>query len=135
MVCHVCGGGTAVINSRPQARGNSVWRRRQCVLCDTVVSTTEVIDYTKSILVRSPSNKQLQPFNRDRLMLSLYKSLGHRDSALTDAAGLCTTIMTKSVSRADAGILAAQTIIEVTLVALNRFDTLAARHYQAMHKL
>lgn len=135
MVCHNCGGETAVVNSRPQARSNAIWRRRRCTLCDTVVSTTETIDYTKSIVVRPRSDKYLQPFNRDRLMLSLHKSLGHRDTALTDAAGLCATIMTKSIPHAESGVLDARTIIQVTLVALNRFDKLAAQHYQAMHKL
>lgn len=135
MVCHICGGETAVINSRPQVRSNSVWRRRRCILCDTVVSTSETIDYTKSIVVRPRTTKQLEPFSRDRLFLSLHKSLGHRNSALTDAAGLCTTITTKSITRAHNGVLDADTIMQVTVVALSRFDSLAAQHYQAMHKI
>jgi transcriptional regulator NrdR family protein len=100
-----------------------------------VYTTTEAIDYSKGLLVRSGSAKVLVPFSRDHLLLSLYKSLGHRPTALTDAAGLCATIMTKIAPTAAAGVIERPRIIEITLVALNRFDKLAAQHYQAFHRL
>jgi len=134
MVCYKCGAETAVLNSRAQKRANAVWRRRRCVLCDTLVTTTESIDYAKTLLVQSTNQKQFAPFWRDRLLLSLYKSLGHRPQALQDAGGLCTTITAKLAPLAVGGILPASRIVEVTLVALNRFDKLAAQHYQAFHK-
>lgn len=135
MVCYTCGGETAVLNSRPQKRANQVWRRRQCVLCDSIYTTTEAIDYAKSLLVKPRSSKRLEPFARDRLMLSLYKSLGHRPTALADAGGLCATITAKVAPRAIDGVLQADHIIETALVALNRFDKLGAQHYQAFHRL
>ena len=135
MVCYICGGSTQVINSRPQKRTNQVWRRRACILCDSVFSTEESIDYTKSLRVQSIGNRQLEPFSRDRLLLSLHKSLGHRPIALHDASGLCATIMTKVTQRAQNGVVSRENIIQVAMVALNRFDTLAAQHYQAFHKL
>lgn len=134
MVCYTCGGETAVLNSRPQKRPNQVWRRRQCTLCDTLFTTTESIDYAKSLLVQKPGLRRLVPFERDRLMLSLYKSLGHRSTALADAGGLCATIMAKLAPAADNTVIASQRIVEVTLVALNRFDKLAAQHYAAFHR-
>ncbi|CAN5187471.1 hypothetical protein BH09PAT3_BH09PAT3_5930 [soil metagenome] len=135
MVCYTCGGETQVINSRPQKRVNQVWRRRQCVLCDAVYSTTEAIDYTKSLLVKTGSQRQLIPFERDRLLLSLYNSLGHRPTALADAGGLCATIVAKLAPTASNGVVTSSRIVEVSLVALSRFDKLAAQHYQAFHKL
>lgn len=133
MVCYKCGGETAVINSRPQKRANQVWRRRHCTLCDAVFSTTEAIDYSKSLVVRPRVQKQLEPFDRDRLLVSLYKSLGHRPTALSDASGLCATIITKLTPAETNNVVAAQQIVQITLVALNRFDKLAAQHYQAYH--
>jgi len=135
MVCYQCGGETQVINSRPQKRVNQVWRRRVCVLCDAVYTTTEGIDYGKNLLVRTAEHKQLHPLSRDRLLLSLYKSLGHRPTALQDAAGLAATIITKAAPRAQAGILEANQIAETAFVALSRFDKLAAQHYQAFHRV
>lgn len=134
MVCHQCSGETAVLNSRPQKRSNQVWRRRACVMCDAVFTTTESIDYAKSLLVRTNSSKQLLPFERDRLMLSLYKSLGHRKTALSDAGGLCATITAKVAPTAIDGVITSNSIVQTALVALSRFDKLAAQHYQAFHK-
>lgn len=134
MVCYTCSGETAVLNSRPQKRSNQVWRRRQCTLCDTMFTTTESIDYAKSLLVQKPDSRRLAPFERDRLMLSLYKSLGHRPTALADAGGLCATIIAKLAPTADKNVLTTQRIVEVSLVALNRFDKLGAQHYAAFHR-
>ncbi len=103
-------------------------------MCDTVFTTTESIDYAKSLLVRTHSNKQLQPFERDRLMFSLYKSLGHRQTALSDAGGLCATIIAKVAPTALDGVITSTSIVQTVLVALSRFDKLAAQHYQAFHK-
>lgn len=135
MVCYQCGADTQVINSRPQKRLNQVWRRRSCLLCDAAYTTTEGIDYGRSLLVRSATNKRLVAFERDRLFLSLHKSLGHRATALSDASNLAATITAKVAPLAAAGVVSARTITEVALVALNRFDKLAAQHYQAFHKL
>lgn len=94
-------------------------------------SSVEAADYRKLFVV----GEKLDPFERDRLMLSLYKSLGHRPTALSDAGGLCATIITKLVPSAHKGVLQRQLIIQTALVALTRFDKLAAQHYQAFHKL
>jgi transcriptional regulator NrdR family protein len=86
-------------------------------------------------MVRRPTSKRLVPLERDRLLLSLYKSLSHRPTALTDAGGLCATIITKVTPLAKNNVVESRQIIETALVALNRFDKLAAQHYQAFHKL
>ena len=135
MVCLICGGETQVTNSRPQKRSNQVWRRRACTLCDVIFSTTEAIDYGKSLRIRGSNNHRLEPFNRDRLLVSLYKSLGHRDGALADASGLCGTIVAKVAPTAVGGVISRDRLVETALVALSRFDKLAAQHYQAFHKL
>lgn len=138
MVCLQCSSETQVINSRPQKRTNQVWRRRRCILCDSVFSTQEVPDYSKSIVVGDPANatrrQQLAAFERDKLLVSIYKSLTHRSDPLRDAGGLCATIITKVAATAHNGVVDRQIIIQTTIVALTRFDTLAAQHYQAMHK-
>lgn len=132
MVCLQCGHKTQVINSRPRRRVNQVWRRRQCLSCAAIFSTTEVADYGALWAVRQPSGA-LKPFDRDKLLLSLHRSCQHRSTALADAAGLTDTIIAKLRARAVAGQLDTRQIAQTAQVALNRFDTAASVHYQAFH--
>jgi transcriptional repressor NrdR len=131
MVCVHCGGKTKVVNSRQQHKSNQVWRRRQCLKCGAVFSTREAAQHELAWLVRDGS--RLEPFSRDTLFLSLYKSCGHRPTALSDARGLTDTIIGKLPAHMVDGAVASQAIARVALVALNRFDTAASTHYQAFH--
>jgi len=74
MVCIYCSGDTQVINSRLQKRPNQVWRRRKCLECGATFTTHELAAYEGSWRVKS-SSAGLQPFNKNKLFLSLYKSL------------------------------------------------------------
>jgi transcriptional repressor NrdR len=133
MVCIHCGGKTQVINSRPRKRNNQVWRRRECLACQAVFSTEESVQYGGSWTVRA-SPGGLEPFSRDKLFLSLYRSCGHRPTALSDAAGLTDTVIRRLLPRLEGGILTNRAIVQTAQVALNRFDRAASTHYQAFHK-
>lgn len=132
MVCIYCGGDTKVINSRHQKRANNVWRRRQCTVCNTVFSTIEAPDTSLSITVRKHQSV-LEPFERDKLFISVYESLKHRKSALADATGLTTTILTRIYQLAQDSVIERDIIVTVTVSVLERFDTVAATHYMAYH--
>jgi transcriptional repressor NrdR len=131
MVCVHCGGKTKVVNSRQQRKSNQVWRRRQCLECGAVFSTREAAQHELAWLVRDGS--RLEPFSRDRLFLSLYKSCEHRKTALSDARGLTDTIIGKLSAHMVDGAVDDRDITRVALVALNRFDKAASTHYQAFH--
>ncbi len=133
MVCIHCGGQTAVVNSRHQRRLNQVWRRRLCKSCEAVFTTEEAASYEGSWAVVSPSGG-LAPFSRDKLLLSLHRSLQHRPEALHDAVALSDTIMKKLLSLVQNGRLEAQQIRTTAQVALNRFDQAASTHYAAFHR-
>lgn len=132
MVCVHCRSDTQVINSRLQKKANQVWRRRKCGTCGAIFSSREVAQYELVWLVRS--NKALQPFNRDKLLLSIYASCQHRPSALSDASALTETVINKLLFNATAGVLEAAAIAQTVQVALNRFDKAASVHYQAFHR-
>lgn len=134
MVCIYCQSETQVTNSRPQKRTNSVWRRRHCLNCHTVFSTEEHVDMTKSIVVRK-APEQLEAFQRDVLFISVYVSVRHRKSALTDATGLTDTITSKILILQRNGIVETADIIRCTYDTLRLFDEAAAVHYQAYHPL
>lgn len=134
MVCLQCQQKTQVINSRPQRRSNQQWRRRQCSACGAIFSTVESADYSALWAVKGPL-RPLIPFNRDKLLLSLHRSLEHRPKSLVDAAALTDTVINKLRSLATGGLLTTKQITQTAHVALNRFDMAASVHYQAMHKI
>ena len=133
MVCINCGADTRVINSRPQKRNNQIWRRRECQRCHTVFTTEERVHLPLSWRVKTPAGA-LEPFQRDKLFVSVYESLKHRNSALDDADGLTDTIIRKLIDRKHSHAIERQRITEVVQVTLARFDKAAAMYYQAHHK-
>jgi transcriptional regulator NrdR family protein len=73
------------------------------------------------------------PFLADKLLLSLFRSCEHRQTALKDAAALTATVIQKLRPKCINGQTTAQTIAQVSQVALNRFDQAASVHYEAHH--
>lgn len=133
MVCLYCNSPTRVMNSRPQKRTNSIWRRRQCLKCKAVFTTEESPTFSGSILVNSPSASQ--PFSRDQLFVSIYESCKHRKDAQTVASALTDTIIGKLLPQvSDAAIERAQIVTTASMV-LGRFDKAAGVHYAAYHPL
>lgn len=142
MVCLYCNRKLSVTNSRPQLSRNQTWRRRLCKPCGAVFTTTEAIDLTQSIIVSSPAdnsdsdgarNEALTAFDRDKLFISIYKSLQHRRHAARDARGICDTVVAAVASAASGGTIEARTLTTITLNTLQRFDSAAATHYAAFH--
>lgn len=133
MVCIQCLAETQIINSRLGKRNNSVWRRRKCLTCHMVFTTHETADLNAAWRVKS-NGTELLPFNRDKLFISLYSSLQHRPTALTDAAGLTDTVIARLAAAATDGLIQNTAIIQAAVVALHRFDKAASTHYLAFHK-
>jgi transcriptional repressor NrdR len=133
MVCVYCGGDTRVVNSRLKRKNNQVWRRRHCSACGATFSTEETAQ--RELAWQVLDGGRPQPFLRDKLFLSLYKSCEHRKTALDDAKGLSETIIRNlSAHHLDKGAIKKSDIAQVAQVALNRFDKAASVHYQSFHK-
>lgn len=144
MVCLYCPGDLAVSNSRPQKSRNQTWRRRPCKACGAVFSSVEALDLTQAIIVANNVSNHtssqngnyqlsLQPFDRDRLFISLYESLRHRPQAASDARGLADTVIARIIKSTVSGQTDNQTIGTLVLNTLQRFDKAAATHYAAFH--
>lgn len=133
MVCIYCGGRTRVINSRPQRRSNSTWRRRRCDNCKSIFTTTEIIDLRGSVVFKRATS--LEPFSRDKLLLSVYDSLRHRKTALSDAEGVTNTILGTLYKQLTDAVVDRDRVVRIVYVTLSRFDKVAATHYQAFHPL
>ena len=131
MVCPYCSHETRVSNSRPQKRTNGIWRRRACINCGAVFSSTEQIDFEKSIVVSM--NNAYTPFLRDKLFLSVYESLKHRKTALRDATALTYTIISHVLIHVNDGVVSGDDIGRTSVDVLNRFDKTAATYFTAYH--
>lgn len=133
MVCIYCEGSTRVSNSRHQKNTNHVWRRRCCSDCGAVFTTTEQVNLEAALRVRYP-NDILQPFDQNKLLVSIYECCKHRTHALTDAAGLTATILTKLSQAAEGAVIQRADIILTAATVLERFDVVAATMYRAFHR-
>jgi transcriptional regulator NrdR family protein len=98
-----------------------------------VFSTEESVQYRGSWAVRGKAG-DLQPFWRDKLLLSLYRSCQHRPTALSDAGGLTDTIIKKAQGQIRNSVITSSELAQTVQVALNRFDRAASTHYQAFHR-
>lgn len=132
MVCVHCGHGTRVSNSRPQRRGNRVWRRRQCKDCGATFTTLETTDYGAAWLVKAAEG-QLEPFSRDKLFLTLYDACRHRPDAVREAADLTDTVIRTVSPLARDGAIAAADITAAAQTVLKRFDMAAGVHFAVFH--
>jgi transcriptional regulator NrdR family protein len=134
MVCLYCSSPTQVKNSRLQKRANQVWRRRQCIACGSNFTTHEIAEYGSTIMVkRSP--RELNPFSRDLLFVSIFESCKHRKTALADASALTLTIIGELVKIVEDGSLERDTVVAIATTVLERFDAAAGTMYAAYHPL
>ena len=133
MVCIYCGHSTNVINSRPQKRTHQTWRRRACTNCGAIFTTHEVVELESSVVVRHIDGR-LDAFRRDKLLISIYKAMGHREKPIDDAGALAATITSKLLDLSKTAAIEAADISKVTFQVLKRFDDAAAVQYAAYHR-
>ena len=132
MVCLYCGSPTKVTNSRTRADNLLVWRRRSCQQCKAVFTTLEQIDRQSAVAVKK-RNGHIEPFLRDKLLISVYDSLKHRKTALTDATALSDTIIRSVLTKMTDGSLKIDDLVSTTHLVLLRFDKPAAVYYASFH--
>ena len=131
MVCIYCGQKTKTINSRRSKRAPGVWRRRQCTNCQAVFTTLEPLDWPKAVIFHG--SKHLEPFSRDKLLLSVHRSLLHRKDAAEAATALTDTILNKLLQFIDNAQLDRDIVVKATTEVLKRFDKSAAVTYSAFY--
>ena len=132
MVCIYCSGKTHITNSRKHARDKNVWRRHKCDSCQAIFTTIEQIDWDQAVVFKS-SDKHVEPFSRDKLLISVHHSLQHRKDAIEASTALTDTILSKLMPHiAQASLTRGQVITSATEV-LKKFDKAAAASYIAFH--
>lgn len=130
MVCIYCGSDTKVVNSRPQKSLNSVWRRRLCVKCGGLFTTTESFQASGTFMLKKIDGN-LAVFLREKLFLSVYDSCKHRDAAAPDSLAITDTIVNRLIHKHKNGVLDQLDLKDITYKTLNKFDRAASTHYKA----
>lgn len=133
MICIFCSSETKVSNSRSKAKAASTWRRRQCLNCGSIFSTTERPNFATSIKVRSGSGK-FKPFSEDKLFISIYECLSHRKDSLAASKSLLNTILEKTVPAPESEVTTEQ-IAKQAYTILKRYDKPSALIYKARHPI
>ena len=133
MDCYICGKDTKVVNSRLQSRLNQVWRRRLCDNCKYIFTTVEKIYLERSMSVKSNTGS-INPFLREKLLISINSSLGHRKNHVNEAVAITDTIINKLQNKYKDSLLDLDKIISTTKEVLKNFDTTAEVYYSAYHK-
>ena len=131
MVCIYCQNKCRVINSRYQKRTNGIWRRRKCLNCNSIFTTQEAALLNEYWSVRTKQG-HLSSFNRNRLFISIYKSLSHRKGAIDDATDITDTIINKLLDY-KVLVLDIDYILDISLSVLNNFDKVAAIYFKAYY--
>jgi transcriptional regulator NrdR family protein len=128
MVCIYCGSKTKVSNSRSSGKGT--WRRRECLSCKAIFTTREQVELEGALRVQQKDGS-LEPFSRDKLLISVNDSLSHRKSALQDAIGLTDTVISNIYELQSNGVLDLLTLIDKTQSILSKFDHASEVYYRA----
>ena len=92
MKCIYCNQETKVVNSRPKKLDHQTWRRRTCDTCHATVTTTESVALDEALRVEKRSG-DIEPFYRDKLYISVYKSIDHLASPASTATYLTLNIL------------------------------------------
>ena len=131
MICIYCGGDTRVINSRHQRRNNQVWRRRQCLVCGSVLTTHEAVELESALSVNV--NGALRPFLPDLLLKELMMALQDRKDAYTASGEVLATIIRKLLALPQKPVYLPRDISKTTAEVLKRFDKQAYLRFVAEH--
>lgn len=129
MECIYCGKKTKVTNSRPQKKDHQTWRRRECTSCHATITSVEGFDLSTALRVEKLSGKY-EPFERDKLFLSIYQSIDHLPSAALSAKSLTATVLrhitkTKPLDP----VVSSSKIAQQTAMVLKRFNAAASVRY------
>lgn len=124
---------TSVTNSRPHKKQPSVWRRRACEKCGTMITTIERPSLADSTPVQLASGSA-DSFNLGILLISISEAFSHAPRAgKQHALWLAQTV--ESTLATQVRSITPEDIEAVTHQVLKQFDELAAMQYAAKHQL
>lgn len=120
-----------MVNSRHQKRNNQVWRRRECLACQSVFTTHETVELANALSV----DKQgwLSPFLPDLLLKELMLALQDRKDVYTASGEVLAIIVKKLLLLPQKPVFKPQDISKTAGGVLKRFDKRAYLRFVAEH--
>ena len=128
MVCIYCQSKTTIINSRYNKELHKTWRRHKCKSCHTIFTTYETIDFKQSIKISNNSG-HIEPFNKNQLFLSIYKSVEHLDNALSAAEIVTDAVLRRIFTIDNLPVIKSSELARITALVLKRYDAAATIRY------
>ena len=91
MKCPFCGDQESkVVDSRRSEDGNSIRRRRECLLCQRRFTTYEIVESLPIIVVKRDGSRQ--GFDRNKILNSMVRAFDKRQVAVEDLDRITTEI-------------------------------------------
>jgi transcriptional repressor NrdR len=128
MVCIYCGNNTKVTNSRPLKADNAVWRRRKCQNCSAIFTTKELIYLEQAIRV-SKKDGSIEPFYRDKVFLSIFKTVDHLSNPVNIATALSNTVLRHMYKVGSSAVISSEQITMLCAQVIKRYDAAAGVRY------
>ncbi len=127
MKCPFCGNPESkVVDSRPTDEGDSIRRRRECLVCHKRFTTYETIERVPIVVIKKDGSRQA--FDRNKLIGSMLKSCEKRSVPLGTLEGIADEIeltlqndMAKEVPSTTIGNMVMEKLKTVDEVAYVRF--------------
>ncbi|HUC95872.1 MAG TPA: hypothetical protein VMR76_02855 [Candidatus Saccharimonadia bacterium] len=81
------------------------------------------------------NDKHLEEFIREKLLISVRDSLGHRVNPTNDSIAITNTILAKIHKVNPSPLIDRDKIVKISGEVLKNFDRVSSSHYLAYHKL
>lgn len=132
MKCSQCNSDdTKVIESRDVAEGESVRRRRACVVCGYRFTTYERIERPQLIVVKNDGTRQL--FNRQKLLAGLYRACEKTSVTSMQLEALVQNIEHELYACADSEVQSGK-IGEMVMDRLSALDEVAYVRFASVYR-
>ena len=133
MNCPFCGDQESkVVDSRHSEDGNSIRRRRECLLCQRRFTTYEIVESLPIIVVKRDGTRQ--SFDRNKILNSMIRAVDKRKVDVTDLDRITTEIeqtiqntLEREVSTDKIGEMVMERIKPLDEVAYIRFASVYRR--------
>lgn len=121
----------SVVDSRSRGDGTSIWRRRECLSCEKRFSSKERIDFSEFSVKKRNGDKE--PFSREKILMSIFKSLGKRP---LDEEKLETAVdeITQEIHRNGKTDIRSSVIGDLVLDKLKKLDPIIYIRYASVYK-
>lgn len=132
MKCPAClNAETKVVDSRLNTEGNSIRRRRECIVCGKRFTTYEYIEQVPLMVVKRDGRRQ--PFDRKRILAGLVKACEKRPVSMETLEDL-TDAIEKAISKEQDREVSSKRIGELIMEKLADLDEVAYVRFASVYR-